>query len=133
MFRRNNEERSRNHYCRGKALSITYSECVSMALLNQEMQTPVPYYLAPRETCLAVPYFPTLFHKRNDFRGARYGWGRGVVYSLQSLSETFLILRRILPDIKIALSTSSRKVPSRGILAHWKTFPPIVGKQASHL
>ena len=28
----NNEGRSRNHYCYGKAISITYSECVFVAL-----------------------------------------------------------------------------------------------------
>jgi hypothetical protein len=33
--RLNNEERSRNHCCRGKATSITYSECVSVALVIQ--------------------------------------------------------------------------------------------------
>jgi len=30
---RNNEGRSRNHYGGGKAISITYSECVSVALV----------------------------------------------------------------------------------------------------
>jgi hypothetical protein len=32
---RNIEARSRNHCCRGKAISITYSECVSVALAIQ--------------------------------------------------------------------------------------------------
>jgi hypothetical protein len=31
----NTEARSRNHRCRGKAISITYSECVSAALVIQ--------------------------------------------------------------------------------------------------
>jgi hypothetical protein len=31
----NNETRSCNHFCRGKALSITYSDCVSVALVIQ--------------------------------------------------------------------------------------------------
>ena len=35
MFKSNIEARSRNHICRGKAESITYSECVSVALLIQ--------------------------------------------------------------------------------------------------
>jgi hypothetical protein len=30
---RNNEARSRNHCCRGKGISIAYSECVSVALV----------------------------------------------------------------------------------------------------
>jgi hypothetical protein len=32
---RNIEARSRNHCCRGKAISITYFECVSLALVTQ--------------------------------------------------------------------------------------------------
>jgi hypothetical protein len=32
---RNIKARSRNHCCRGKAISITYSECVSVALVIQ--------------------------------------------------------------------------------------------------
>ena len=35
-YERNIEARSRNHYCSGKAISITYSECVSVALVIQE-------------------------------------------------------------------------------------------------
>ena len=33
--RRNIEARSGNHCCSGSALSITYSECVSVALVTQ--------------------------------------------------------------------------------------------------
>ena len=33
---RNIAARSRNHCCRGKAISITYSECVSVALVIQQ-------------------------------------------------------------------------------------------------
>jgi hypothetical protein len=33
-YKRNIEERSRNHCYRGKAVGITYSECVSVALLS---------------------------------------------------------------------------------------------------
>jgi hypothetical protein len=32
---RTSEARSRNNCCRGKAISITYSECISVALVNQ--------------------------------------------------------------------------------------------------
>jgi len=32
MYKRNNEARSCNHCCRGGAESITYSECMSVAL-----------------------------------------------------------------------------------------------------
>jgi hypothetical protein len=35
MYTRNTEARSRNHYCLQKAISITYFECVSVALAIQ--------------------------------------------------------------------------------------------------
>jgi hypothetical protein len=35
MYKRYNEARSCNQCCRGKAISITYSECVSVALFIQ--------------------------------------------------------------------------------------------------
>jgi hypothetical protein len=35
VYQSNNEALSRNHSCRGKAISITYSECVSVALVIQ--------------------------------------------------------------------------------------------------
>jgi hypothetical protein len=38
MYKRNIERRSRNHCFRGKAISITYSECVSVALLIQHAE-----------------------------------------------------------------------------------------------
>jgi len=45
--------------------------------------------------CLAVQYFPTLSHKRHDFRGKKIIEHKIVFwFSLQFLSKTFLILRR---------------------------------------
>jgi hypothetical protein len=35
MYERNIEVRSRKHFCREKEISITYSECVSVALVIQ--------------------------------------------------------------------------------------------------
>jgi len=35
MYKRNIQVRSRNHYCSGKAISVTYSECVFVALCKQ--------------------------------------------------------------------------------------------------
>ena len=40
---RNNEARSRNHLCRGKATSITHSECVSVALVSPACNGRTPY------------------------------------------------------------------------------------------
>jgi len=45
---RNNEGRSCNHCCSGKAVIVTYSECVSVALGIQHEITHAPYcYLWP--------------------------------------------------------------------------------------
>jgi len=45
--------------------------------------------------CPALQYFPTLSHKRHDFRGEKKLLNTKCVFlfSLQLLSETFLILR----------------------------------------
>ena len=36
---RNNEARSPNHYCSGRATSSTYSECVFVALVTQHAKS----------------------------------------------------------------------------------------------
>jgi len=66
-YKRNIERRSRNDYCRGKAKSITYSECVSIALVIQRAKRMLRTVLSPA-VCLAVPYFATLSPNRHDFR-----------------------------------------------------------------
>jgi hypothetical protein len=73
--------------------SITYSECVSVALVISHGKR-IPLFIFSSEACLAIPYILTSSHKRRDFR-------KKIVlntifffkFSLQFLSEAFLILK----------------------------------------
>jgi len=66
MYKCNIEVCSHDRCSRGKAISITYSECVSVVLAIQHamcMHRIVLLYVA----CLAVPYFATSSHERHGF------------------------------------------------------------------
>ena len=95
-YKRKIETRSRNHCCREKAVSITYSECVPVALVNQHakrMHRIKPMWSSV--TCLAVPYFSTLSNKRHDsWKNFIYHKTCVLIFSTV-LSEIFLIIRRI--------------------------------------
>jgi len=64
---RNIEARSFNHYCSGKATGITYSECVFVALGIQNALC-MRRIILSSVSCLVLPHFAILSHKRHDFR-----------------------------------------------------------------
>jgi hypothetical protein len=61
--------------------------------------------------CLAVQYFSTLSHKRHDFRNQVIEHKMCVLIIPTTLSETFIILRRIWQAGIIHVRRSSRQVP----------------------
>jgi len=63
--KRNTKARSRNHCCRGKTIRITYSGCVSAALVIQ-------HATRIRRITLYLWHFSKLSHKRHDFREKSY-------------------------------------------------------------
>ena len=66
-YERNIKVRSRNHFWSGSAISITYSECVFVGLSMQHSK-PIRRIILSPVACLPLQYYPTLFHKRHDFR-----------------------------------------------------------------
>ena len=74
MYKRNSEVCTTNNCYYGKAISITYSECVFVALVIQHA-TRTPRIILIYVACLALSCFSALSHKRHDFRGGDAGWG----------------------------------------------------------
>ena len=76
--------------------------------------------ILPSVACPAVRYFSTLSHRRHDFRKKDLlnikcmFW-----FSVQILSETFLILSRTERDIIINMYCSSCKVPVMHVRVWW--------------
>jgi hypothetical protein len=97
-YKHNIEACSCNRCCRVKAVSITYSERVSVVLVIQQAKC-MRHIILSYVACLAVPYFSTFSHKRHNFGKKLLNIKCVFWFSLQLLSETFLILRIIDWDI----------------------------------
>jgi hypothetical protein len=108
VVQHNIQARSRNHWCRWKSISITYFECVSVALVIQHAKRmrriimwPVRFYhIFPHYLLNGTIFGETLLNIKHVL------W-----FSLQLLSETFLILRRFQRHIITNVHSSSCKVP----------------------
>jgi len=99
-------------HCRcGKAISITYSECVSVALVIQHAMHMHPIILSSA-ACPVLQISSTLSHKGHDFRKTLRDVNCAFWFSLQLLSETFLILRRYKRGMIKNVYWSSCKVPA---------------------
>jgi hypothetical protein len=61
------ETRTRKHFCRVKAVSITYSQCTSVALIIQYAQCMRRITLSS-VAYLVLTHFATLSHTRHNFQ-----------------------------------------------------------------
>jgi len=106
---RNIESLSRTHCCHPKAISITYSDYVSVALF-------IPYVKCMRRivllsvSCLFLPYFPT-FSLIDTIFGKRLLNIKLVLKLSTNVPEIFIIVRIIYRHIFINIRRSLCKVP----------------------
>jgi hypothetical protein len=99
-------------------MSITYSECVLVALVTQHATLMRHVVICGLS---AIFFFPTLSHKRHDFRKKSYWTQKRVFWNyLQLLFETFLILRWNERDVVKNVHWFSCKVPFILVQLKWK-------------
>ena len=82
--------RSLNQFCRGKVISITYSDYVPAALIMQLAKSMRPV-MSSSVPCPALPYFSTLSHTE------RYSGGR----KRHSINEYFYVVYTTVQFIEI--------------------------------
>jgi hypothetical protein len=108
MYKRNIEALSRNHCCRGKTKSITYSECMSAAL---DIQHAMRMRRINRHQWPARLYYIFLHYLINGAIFVKKLLNiKCVLIFSTTFPEEFLILRRTGRDIIINVNLSSCKV-----------------------
>ena len=95
----NIEARSRNYCCRGKAVSITYSDCISAAFFIRHATR--VHFIVIGGLSGFTQYFPRYLTHGTIFGNKLLNTKCVFWYTQQLLSETFFILRKIKQDITI--------------------------------
>jgi len=83
--------------------------CILALIMRHAMR--MRHIILSSVTCLVLTCFSILSRKRRDFRGGGYWTQQVFWFSVQLLSETFLIIIRIHRDIIISVCWSSCRVP----------------------
>ena len=107
---RNSEACSCKPLFRGKATSITYTQCMCVALIAQHAKRMRRAVLSS-VVSLALQHFSNLIRKRHDFRGKVVEHKTCVLIFSIILSKTFLILRRIQRGVIVNVCRYSCNVP----------------------
>ena len=115
-IQRNNETRSCNHCCCGKAVCIKYSACVFILAFVTWQAKRMRRIILSVVACLTLPHFTAWPYKQHNIR--RWGVGVGnllstnmcLIFSTTSVEKS-LNVGRIQQDIIINIHKSPCKVP----------------------
>ena len=111
MYEHNIEVHLCIHCCHGRAISISYSEFVFLALVILHAKC-ISHIIWSSVACLALPHVFTLSHNQHNFWKKFTDRKACVLIVSVLLSETVLILISIQQDTIINVHSSSGTVPT---------------------